>query len=92
MNNSNLTRKNRSTSLALATFVDEFHRTIEKDELMVALFIDLSRAFETIPHKIRTEKLYLYGIRGIALNWIKDYLANRKQFVIYNNEKSKTGI
>ena len=37
-------------------------------------------------------KLYKYGIRGIALEWIKDYLLNRKQYVVYNNTKSNISI
>ena len=58
------------------------------NEFMIGLFIDLPRAFDTISHKILVDKLYKYGIRGIALEWIKDYLLNRKQYVVYNNTKS----
>ena len=82
-------RKYRSTCLALNTLVDRFHDTIEKNELMIGLFIDLSRAFDTMSHEILLRKLNFYGIRGIALDWIADYLSNRKQFVMYNNVKSK---
>jgi len=81
-------RKNYSTSLAINSFVDHFHKTIEKDQYMISLFIDLSRAFDTISHEILFNKLYIYGIRGLALDWIKNYLQNRKQFVIYKNAKS----
>ena len=59
--------------------------------IMLGLFIDLSRAFDTISHKILLDKLYKYGIRGIALEWVRDYLCNRKQFVVYNNAKSYMG-
>ena len=55
---------------------------------MIGLYIDLSRAFDTISHKILIDNLYKYGMRGIALEWIKDYLLNRKQYVVYNNTKS----
>ena len=58
---------------------------------MISLFIDLSRAFDTISHKVLFNKLYQYGIRGLALDWIKNYLQNRKQFVIYNNAQSSFG-
>ena len=83
-------RKNHATStcLAINTFVNKFHETIENDQLMISLFIDLSRAFDTISHEILFNKLYVYGIRGLALDWIKNYLRNRKQFVIYNNAQS----
>ena len=39
--------------------------------------------------KFSFDKLYKYGIRGIALEWIKDYLLNGKQDVVYNNTKYK---
>ena len=84
-------RKNRSTDMAIQTLVDKFHETIEKDELMVGIFIDLSRAFDTISHDILLRKLHFYGIRGTSLKWIEDYLSNRKQYVQYNNSKSAMG-
>ena len=67
-------RKNYSTSLAINTFVNKFHEAIENDQVMISLFIDLSRAFDTISHKVLFNKLYQYGIRGLALDWIKNYL------------------
>ena len=42
----------------------------------------------TINHNLLLSKLEFYGIRGIALDWFKSYLANRKQYVIYNNKTS----
>ena len=66
-----------------------FHESAENSEFMLGLFIDLS--FDTISHKILLDKLYEYGIRGIALEWIRDYLSNRKQFVVYYNAKSYMG-
>ena len=68
--------------------MNKFHETIENDQLMISLFIDLSRAFDTQGHEILLNKLYVYGIRGLALDWINNYLQNRKQFVLYNNAQS----
>ena len=82
-------RKKYSTSHAINSLVNQFHDSVENNQFMIGLFIDLSRAFDTLSHKILVNKLYKYGIRGIALEWIKDYLLNRKQYVVYNNTKSK---
>jgi len=82
-------RKQHSTTLAINALMNRFHESIENNDIMLGLFIDLSRAFDTISHKILLNKLYCYGIRGIALNWIKDYLTNRMQFVSYNNSISE---
>ena len=45
----------------------------------------LSKAFDTVNHKILIEKLSHYGIRGTPLLWFSDYLSNRKQFIKFNN-------
>ena len=51
----------------------------------MSIFIDFSKAFDTIQH-ILLDKLYHYGVRGIAYKLISSYLSNRKQFVYYDNE------
>ena len=49
----------------------------------------MSKAFDTINHKILIEKLEHYGIRGLAQHWFENYLTNRKQIVKYNEVRSK---
>ena len=55
---------------------------------IIAIFIDLQKAFDTIDHDILIKKLENIGIRGIALEWLQSYLRKRQQYVEFNNEKS----
>ena len=64
---------------------NKISQSIDEREYSIGIFIDLSKAFDTINHDILFQKLEYYGIRGVALNWFKDYLTNRKQYVSYNN-------
>ena len=56
---------------------------------IIGIFIDLSKAFDTIDHKKLLCKLYSYGIRGLAYNLIKRYLSNRYQCVKIEDQKSE---
>lgn len=50
--------------------------------------MDLSKAFDSLSHRILLDKLENFGIRGTPLNFFKNYLHNRKQLVYYNNQYS----
>ena len=55
---------------------------------VLALFIDLSKAFDTIDHKMLMHKLYNYGIRGLPYELILSYLSNRFQCTKFNGHTS----
>ena len=82
-------QKNKSTYMALIALTDKITKAMERGELCIGLFIDFRKAFDTVDHSILLDKLYHYGIRGVAHDWILSYLTDRKQFVEYNGRKSK---
>ena len=71
-------------------FVNNIYNAFENNEYSMGVFLDLSKAFDTIDHSILLAKLDFYGIRGRALDWFKSYLNNRKQYVDLNDCKSLT--
>ena len=81
-------RKNHSTSMALMTIVDKISETLQNKQFVLGVFLDLSKAFDTVDHEILCQKLQWYGIRGLANDWIKSHLSNRSQYVYYNNTSS----
>ena len=83
-------RSGHSTYMALLEFINRIVSTFENKKIAVGIFLDLSKAFDSLDHNILFKKLYHYGVRGIALKFIKSYLSNRKQFVHIGNVKSTT--
>jgi hypothetical protein len=61
----------------LMNFVSE---ALNKKESAFEIFFDLRKAFDTVNHSILLRKLHKIGIRGVALEWFKNYLSGRKQF------------
>ena len=72
---------NNSTHYAILNLIDDILTSFKKDQFTLWVFIDLSRAFDTVNHNILLQKLELYGIKGKCLNWFKSYLKHRQQFV-----------
>ena len=68
---------------------DQIHEMFNKSIYTLGVFIDLSKAFDTVNHKILLKKLSHYEIEKNSLDWFTCYLSNRKQFIGYN-VKSKT--
>ena len=81
-------RKNFSTEMAIIQLVDKIINSLSKKEHIIAIFMDLSKAFDTIDHNILLYKLNHYGVRGIPLSWFKSYLSDRRQYVFINNTNS----
>ena len=80
-------RNNHSPELALLYLVDKISNALDNEECVLGLFLHFSKAFDTVNHDMLLTKLEYLGIRGIPLEWFKSYLADRRQYVIYNNIK-----
>ena len=71
-------RTGHSCKNAVSKLLAEIIKGNQEGLYTVSMFLDLSKAFDTLEHEVLLKKLERYGIRGIANNWFKDYLTNRK--------------
>lgn len=80
---------NSNAQSAVTDLLDCICNSLDKKKYAVAVFIDLSKAFDVVNHKLLLKKLYSLGIRGELFNLIKSYLTDRKQYVYVNDVCSK---
>lgn len=81
-------QKGKSTTTAIFSLLSNIHDALDKGDVPICIFYDLSKAFDTIDHSILLRKLESMGIRGQAHSWISSYLSDRSQIV--ENRKLKT--
>ena len=81
-------RKNHSTMHAITELHCNILEALINNQMTLSVFIDLSKAFDRIDHRILLNKLYSYGIRGKPLNWISSYLKDRSIYVCCNKYES----
>ena len=82
-------RKGRGINNAILSLTETILHAKDIKEHTVGLFLDLSKAFDMVNHKILIKKLNHYGIRGLAGDWFTSYLNNRTQVVQIGTVKSK---
>ena len=83
-------RQGHSTQQAIITLVNKITSCLDCGDLVIGIFLDLKKAFDTVDHKILLKKLYAYGIRGVALKLLESYLSGRSQYVVYDYQQSAT--
>ena len=69
--------------------VNHIYDSFDAGETTIGVFLDLSKAFDTLNRNILFEKLKYYGINGIELQWFKSYFSERKKCVRYKDTKSE---
>ena len=84
--------KLHSTSYAIHHSVNFIKKSHSNSNHVIGIFIDLSKAFDTIDHRTLLCKLYNYGMRGTPHDLIKSYLSNRKQYVKIGTQESEKVI
>jgi exonuclease III len=81
-------RRKRSTELAVTIFMDSIRKNMDQGKLTGAIFIDLSKAFDTLSHSQIISNLSTYGIHDTEQEFFVNYLFNRKQQVYFQNTSS----
>ncbi|CAH1239847.1 Hypp5893 [Branchiostoma lanceolatum] len=72
----------------LLVVLEEWTQLLEKGEAIDAIYLDFRKAFDAVPHQRLLCKLGSYGVKGDLYNWVKDFLASRKQRVVLNGTSS----
>ena len=81
--------KKHSTEHALLQLINYIASALDNNKFALGVFLDLSKAFDTVSHDILIAKLKRYGVEGTALQWFISYLSNREQYVHLNDISSK---
>jgi hypothetical protein len=81
--------RGRSCGTNLVEFFDFVTETLDAGTSADAIFFDFAKAFDKVPHRRLIAKLRGLGIGGKILQWIENWLANRKQRIVIDGEKSR---
>ena len=76
-------RPKHSTENAILALINKIEEGLQNNEFTISLFVDLSKAFDTLDHQILLKKLSIYGVKGNELRWFEDYLKNRNHSTSY---------
>ncbi|KAK4815562.1 hypothetical protein QYF61_004079 [Mycteria americana] len=77
-------RKGRSCLTNLISFYDKVTRLVDEGKAVDVVYLDFSKAFDTVSHGILLEKLAAHGLDGCTLRWVKNWLDGRAQRVVVN--------
>jgi retron-type reverse transcriptase len=78
-------RSNLSTNDAIYALTSHLYTSLDNNEKVLAVFLDLAKAFDTVDHNLLLYRLEEIGVRGVTLSLFKSYLSNREQLVKISN-------
>ena len=73
-------RKGHSTEHAILETIDSLKTALDQNRLTCGIFLDFSKAFDTINHGILLDQTFKFGVRGTPFRWFSGYLTGRHQF------------
>ena len=79
----------RSTIIQLINILDIWTEALDQGKHIEVVYMDIQKAFDTVPHRRLLHKLQMYGIQGQIYTWIQDFLSNRQQYVCINEVPSE---
>ena len=78
----------KSTTAALLNVYNDWSAALDKGKEVCAIFFDLRKAFDSVPHRCLMDKLTLAGLNPYILRWVASYLCNRRQYIVLNGKES----
>ena len=82
-------QRKKCTEDVLIKFSKNIYEQLDKSNSVLSIFIDFSKAFDTVPHNILINKLHHYGIRDNILQWFSNYLSDRSQSTVFESKTSE---
>ena len=76
----------KSTTAALLNVYNDWSAALDKGKEVCAIFFDLRKAFDSVPHRCLMDKLTFAGLNPYILRWVASYLCNRRQYVVLNGK------
>ena len=81
-------RKKRSCMTQLISHIEQIYQALNNDNEVDVIYLDFAKAFDKVDHQVLMAKLHHYGIHGKVLEWIRQFLVDRKQAVVVEGHKS----